>query len=191
MNAHAIGTVGRDRHVEDRVRADVVGISLPQRGVFGQFDDAVVILAQTQLARGTHHAVRFDTANRALAQFHAIGRNHSAGQAQHADQPRARIGRAADDLKRAAIAQIDRQNLKLVGLRVLLRRQHAGDAELLERRRSIGHAFDFQAQRGQLLGNFNGARLGVEQGLEPRKGKLHGRTPTPAERVGTSSAANP
>jgi hypothetical protein len=48
-----------------------------------------------------HHAVRFDAADRrGFLSVHAGAGHDRAGQAEHAHQPRARIGRAADDLQR-------------------------------------------------------------------------------------------
>jgi hypothetical protein len=77
-----------------------------------------MLLAQLQLARRAHHAVRFDSAHRAILSVMPIGRHHRAGLVPSTPtSPGARIGRAADDGQHL-LAGIDRQHLQLVGLRM-------------------------------------------------------------------------
>ena len=156
-----------------------------------QFDDPAVIVAQFQLARGAHHAVGFDTADRALLQLEAAGRNDRTRHAEYADQAGAGIGRAADDLQRIAFAGIDGQHLQLVGIGMALCGQHLGDAETGQAVSGIFNPFDFQADGVQLGGNLLDRSFGFEVVLEPGQRELHARAPTPAERVGTSSGEKP
>ena len=58
-DASRVGTVRRHRDVDDGiVEPGVVGVSHADRRVVGQFDDAVVILAELELGRRAEHAVR-------------------------------------------------------------------------------------------------------------------------------------
>ena len=188
-HAHAILPVGRDRNVDHRiVELRIIGEFRANPRIAGQLYDALMILAQLQLAGRTHHAVRFDAANRRLAQHHAVGGHRRALDTEHADKARARIGRAADDLKRA-VPGIDGQHLQLVRLRMRIGGQHLGDEEAVELFRRILDAFDLKAdviQRGE---NLVEVRLGFQMLLEPAQRELH--APTPPESVGISSAEKP
>ena len=131
VDAHAILPVGRDRHVDDRiVQPGIVGIGGADRCVLGQFDDAVMAFADLQLARRTHHAVRFDTADRRDLQRHVEAGDIGTRRAEHTDQPGACVGRTADDLHRT-VTGINAQHLQLVRLRVTLGGKDARDAERL------------------------------------------------------------
>ena len=188
-HAHAILPVGRHRDFDDGiVQPGIIGKGRADRRILGQFDDAVMILAQLQLARGAHHAVGFDTADRRDTQHHAIGRHRRAGKAEHADQARTRIGRTADDLQRA-IPSIDGQNLQLVGLRMRRSRQHARNFEAAQLLCRIFDAFDLKADVGERHEQFieRGGRLKMI--LEPGQSELH--APTPPDKVGASSAEKP
>ena len=172
------------------VEPGIVGERRADRRIGGQFDDAVMVVAELELARRAHHAVRFDAADRRDLELHAVGRDDRAGRAEHADQSGARIGRAAHDLQRHAVAGIDRQHLQLVGLRVALGGQHAArrvnPAKLLAR---IVDAFDLEPDARQRLDDRVEIGVGVEMLLEPAKRELH--APTPPLSVGTSSAEKP
>ena len=149
-HAHAILPVGGDRHVDDRiVEARPFGIDLTDRRIGGQFDDAVMIVAQFQLTRGAHHAVRFDAADRRDLQHHAVRRHGCPGHAEHADEAGTRVGRAAHNLERAPSVHIgtgiDRQHLELVRLRMPLGSQHLCDAEGGELLARVLDPFDLEA----------------------------------------------
>ena len=189
-HAHAILPVGRDRHVDQRiVEPGPVRIDLTDRRVGREFDDAVMVVAQLQLACRTHHAVGFDAADRGLLEHHAVGWHHRAFQTEDADQARAGIGRAAHDLQGLAVAMIDGQHLQFVGLRMLVGGQHPGDLEPGELFGRIFDAVYLQADGIQRLEDGGKVRIGVEMRLEPAQGELH--APTPPLSVGTSSAEKP
>ena len=139
VKPHAIRPVGGDRHIEHRIAALIIGETLPDRRIAGQFKDPVVLIAQLQLADRTHHAVRFDPADCADLQFKPAARNHRAGQAEHADHAGAGIGRAADHLQRRTGPGIDAEHLQLVSIGVALRADHPRDAKTCE---PIGGVFD-------------------------------------------------
>ena len=173
INAHAVRTVGRDRHVEHRIRAVIIGEIGADRRIGRQLDDPVVIVTQLQFAGGAHHAVAFDPADRALFQLEPAGGNDRTGKAQHADQTRAGIGRAANDLQRIAIAGIDREDLQLVGIGVALGGQHLGDLEPGELGGGILDPFHFKPHGVELGRNLLNRSRGVEVVLKPGKRELH------------------
>ena len=71
--AHAVLPVGGDRHIQDSiVEPRPIGIDLPDRRIGWQLDDAIMVIAQFELGNRTHHAVRFDAANRCDLQHHAV-----------------------------------------------------------------------------------------------------------------------
>ena len=181
--------IGGDGDIDNRVvHLRIIGKACADRGVGGQFDDAIMVVAKLQLARGAHHPVGFDAANGCFLQNHAICGNNSAFKAEDADQPGARIGRAAHDLHRA-IACIDCQDLKLVCLRMPLCRQHLGDAETTQLFSWVLNPFNFQPNTVERIGHAMNIGIGIEVILQPGQGELH--APTPPLSVGTSRAANP
>ena len=195
FHPHAIGPVGGDRHLDDRAGAAILGEGGADRRIAGQLDDPVMLLAQLQLADRAHHAVALDAADRALAQRHAIGRHHRAGQAQHALDPGAGVGRAAHHLHRRTAVHIragdDAQHLQLVGIGMRRGAHHLGDAEARQPLGRIVDPLDLQPDRVQRRGDLGQCGLGVEEGAQPFDRNLHARAPTPAESVGWSKAEKP
>ena len=62
---HAILAVGGDRNVEHTIiEPGEIGEARPHRRIGIKLDNPVMIIAQLQFARRTHHAVRFDPADR-------------------------------------------------------------------------------------------------------------------------------
>ena len=156
--------------------------------VCGQFDDAVVILAEFQFASRAHHTVGYDTPNLGDLQRDIAAGHIGAGGTEHADQPRARIGGAADDLHRA-VAGIDGEDLQLVRLRMALGGEDFCDAECGKLLAGILDAFDLEADAGERLDDLIERGGRVEMLAEPVEGEFH--APTPPDKVGTSSAEKP
>ena len=153
-HAHAILPIGGDRHVDHRiVEARIIGVGRANRRVLGQFDDPVMPLADLQLARRTHHAVRIDPAHRAHRQRHVEPRHIGPRRPEHADQPGPRIGRAAHHLQRP-LAGIDRQHLQLVRIGMRRRAQHLRHREGLKLLARIVDALDLEADARQRLDDF-------------------------------------
>ena len=188
---HAVLAVGGDRNIEHRVAALIVRKGHADRRIGWQLEDAVVLVAQFQLAHRTHHAVRRDPADCADFQFEAAAGHNRPGGAEHADHPRARIGRAADDLQRLAITRIDAEHLQLIGIGVAFGADHARHGKPGEAIGGVFQSFDLKPDRVEPCGNFRRARRSVEVLLEPAKRELHAAVPTPADRVGTSNGEKP
>ena len=200
INAHAIGPVGRNRHLQHRIGPMIIGKRHTHRGILGQLDDALVcpriVKRQLQLARRAHHAVGGNPAHGGNLQHHAIGRHHRARRPQHADQPRPRIGRPAHHLQRLAISSVYGQHLQLVGIGMRPGGQDLRHAKASQLGGGILDPLHLQPNGVQLGGNRLHRGVGIEVVLQPRERELHATTPpattpTPAERVGTSSAEKP
>src|SRR5690606_10551526 len=101
-----------------------------------------------QLPLGAHHAVAFDAADLAYGKSHARTRDVGAGLGEGADQARARIRRAADDLDELARAVIYAQHAQAVRVRMLLGADDLGDNERLQLGLVVD-GFDLQPDHGQ------------------------------------------
>ena len=150
-----------------------------------------MLVTQLELAHRTHHAVGFDAADRALAQFHAVGWNHRTGQTKNAFHAGSRVRRTAHHLKRIAFPRVDAQHLQLVGIGVLGRGQHFGDPEACELVCRVFDPFDFMSDAIECCGYLGNRGIGVEEVLQPFERELHAFAPTPAERVGWSKGEKP
>ncbi len=173
IDAHAVRPVRRDRHVEDRIGAVIIGKGGAHRRIGRKLDDPVVIVAQFELAGRAHHAVALNAADRALLELEPAGWNHCTRQAEHADQAGTGIGRAANDLQRRTVSGIDSQHLQLVGIGVALGGQYLGDLESGELGGGILGPFDLKPDGVELGRNLLDRSRGVEVVLEPGKRELH------------------
>ena len=103
-DGEAVGAVRGDLQVEHGVgETGVLGERDAHRGIFGQDHDAVVVAAQTKLARGAVHAEAGDAAKLGLLDLHVAGqlRAHHGGDDMVA---LVEILGAADDLQRLGVA---------------------------------------------------------------------------------------
>ena len=132
-----------------------------------------MVVAEAHLARREHHRLGLHAADFADLQRDAGAGDELAGQRGDADQPGARIRRAADDGAFDAIADIDAQLAQAVGVGVLGGLDDAGDAEVGERRAAILDAFDFEADGVEGAGDLIDAGVGVEMVAQPGEGELH------------------
>ena len=188
-HAHAILAIGRDRDIEHRIVEPGIGRERrADRRVARELDDPGMILAKLELACRAHHPAALDPADRRDLQGHVAAGDIGAGRSEHAEHSGARVGRSAHDLNRP-LARVDGQHLQLVGLRMLVRGQHARDLERCQRLRRVRQLLDLEPDIGQLLGEVLRRSIGLQMLLEPRQREFH--APTPPDSVGTSSARNP
>ena len=187
VKPHAIGPVGVDRHIEHRIGLRIIGKARANGRIGGEFDNPVMIVTQLQLARRTHHAVAFYPAHGSDLEHHAVRRNHRAGQAQHADEARARIGCAADDGERQAPvdlgACIDSEHLQLVRIGMAAGGEHPGYAETGELVRRVFDPLNLKPHGVKLGGNLRHTRIGFEEIFEPGKRELHNAAPTARKKI--------
>ena len=115
--------------------------------------------------------------------------NEGAGRREHALHAGARIGRAAHDLDRFAVADVDHADAQAIGVRMLLGRDHRGDHERLEQAGLVLDALDLEPDHGELVDDRGERLVGVEMLFQPGQGEFHGLNP-PAS-VGKSSGRKP
>ena len=189
-HAHAILPVWRDVDVEHWVvEAGVRDECRSDRCIGWQLDNPAMVVAKLELTRRAHHAVAFDPADRRDLQRQVAAGDVRTRRSEHAEQSGAGVGRSAHHLDLFAGARIDGQHLKLVGLRMLLRGQHLGDAKWRQRYGPVADLLHLQPDGGKLVGDLLSRSICVEVVLQPFQREFH--APTPPDSVGTSSARNP
>ena len=176
-HAQRIGTVRGDLDVDHRIDrlgamlGQPVGEPLADLAV-RELDDAVMLVAQLQLAFRTHHPVAFHAADLADAQRHVDAGHIIAGLGQHDRDPRAGIRRAADDGLLALVGQ-HIADPQLVGIGVLFGVQNAGQREGGQLGRGVHDLLDLEAQIGQRLGDLVHIGRGIEMVFQPGEGEFH------------------
>ncbi len=165
-----LGVIDLDQRIVEPGPLRVVGAD---RRILGQFDDAFVIVRKLQLEFRHQHAAALYAANGADLQGHVLARNVSARRHEHAFHAGARIGRAAYHLDRCARANVDHADPQPIGVRMLLRLDHAGDDEGRERFASVLDALDLKPDHGELVENLAERLIGIEVLFQPRQGEFH------------------
>ncbi len=152
--AETIRTVRRHSDLDHRiVEPEQRRERLADRRVLGEVDDAVVLVGETHLALGHHHALRGLTPDLACLENDARAGRHGAFPGEHADHTGTRIRGSADDLHQLAVAGIDLEYAQLVGVRVLSSLDHLGGDEGRERLGAVLDGLDLKADLGQRLGD--------------------------------------
>ena len=113
-----------------RGRASTSGV--PGSSSVLEHHDPRVVAAELELALGEDHPVRRLAAELGLAQ-RLVGPGQQGARERHGHRrARAEVPRAADDLARLALPDVDAAELKPVGVRVLPRLDDAADTEEAE-----------------------------------------------------------
>ena len=148
-----------------------------------------MLVGNSHFARGDEHAAALDPADRADLEIEAGAGDMRARPREHRHHAGTRVGRAAHDLHRLAVAGLDHADFQLVGVRMLLGGDDARDREGRELLRLVLDALDFEADHGELVDDLIERSVGVEMLLQPGEGELHSLSP-PAS-VGKSSGRKP
>ena len=90
--------------------------------------------------------------------------------AEHPDKSDTRVGRAAHDLNRIAVAGIHLEHAQPVCIRMLFGFQHLRDPERLEPVGAVGNFLDLQPDHRQTFDDLFQAGIGFQVLLEPGKG---------------------
>ncbi len=168
-----IAAIGGDADFDHRiVQPGPMGIGGADRRIFRQLDDAVMILAEPELACGDQHAFGFDAADFAHLQGDAGARHVGAGRRKYHFQPGARIRRTAHHGK-LGVAGIHAAGAQPVGIRVLHRLDDLGDDERGQRRGAVLDAFHLQPDGGEGGDDLIERGLGLQPGFQPGKSELH------------------
>ena len=189
VDAQAIGAVGRDRDIEQRVvQAHELGEGRAHRGFGVELDDPFVLVAHAHLALGAKHPATLDAPDLRLLEDYAGAGDGGAGRREDALHAGPRVGRAAHhlDLLRA---RIDHAEPELVGVRMLLRLDHVGHGEGREIVAGAADLLHLEPDRGELGRELVERRIRLQMRLQPGEGELHALSP--AARLGTSKGAKP
>ena len=100
-----------------------------------ELHDAVVLVAERELARRAEHAVGDRAANLALLNLEAAGQ-HRARQRERIQLSRGDVGRAAHDVEQRAGARVDLRDVQMVGVRMRRFLDDARDDDRREIRRA-------------------------------------------------------
>ena len=179
-DAQRVGAVGGDLDLDDRVDlfgrigGQPVGEAVPDLAR-GQLDDAVVFVAEFQLAFRGHHPVALDAADLADAQRRVDAGHVVAGLGEHDGDPRPRIRRAADDLLFALVGH-DPADPQPVGVGVLFGVGDLGQRERGQAGGGVVDVLDLEPEIGQGVGDLGDGGRGVEVVTEPGEGEFHSRT---------------
>ena len=182
VHAEAIAAVGRHLDLDNRiVEAERLGGGDAGLRFGRQVDDAVMIVAELELAHRAEHAVALLAADLADLEVHVGAGDVAARRGEHGLHARARVGRAAHDLHDSR-AGIDLADAQAIGVGMLHGLDHVAHDEALQGLGRIGDALDFEAEHGQRIAHFGEARVGLDMLLEPGKRELHRATPSSAEK---------
>ena len=177
-----IHTVGREPHLDQVVvlDAEVVPGRRTRHGIGGKLHDPVVRGSDAQFVLGTEHAERLHAADLAAFDLEflvaAAGVEHRAHRGAEHFQPRAAVGGAADDLQRLARADVDRGDMQVVGIGMILTGEHL--AHHHARKAALDgldllKALDLESDVGQYPGNLFGPEIGVDVAFEPVIRNIH------------------
>ena len=119
-----------------------------------------MLVAQLHLALGAHHAKALNTADLANTNGGVNARDIYARRRHDDRNARARIRRAADNL-RHTIRGLHLTDPQLIRIRMLFRLDHLANRESRQLSRWIFNPFHFQTQVGQSIGDLIQARLGL------------------------------
>ncbi len=176
--AGAIGTVGRQLDLDDRVvEAHDVDVAFADLACvrIAQIDYPVMVVGQLHLALGAQHAVGIDAADRPFLERDTGAGNIGADGGKHADHASAAIGSAAYHLDRGlAGGNLNLGDLQLVCVRVLLGVQHPRDGEGRQLPGGVLDAFDLEADRRQPGCQLIERSGGIEVVAQPGESEFHG-----------------
>ena len=130
---HRVGTVRRQADLEQVVvlQLEIVAGRRTGRHVLRQHDNSVVGRADAYFVLGAEHAQRLDAAYLAFLDFESV--LLSRGIKRRIDRrddhflSGGHVRGAADDLSRRAVAQIDRRDMQLIGIGMLLACKYVAD----------------------------------------------------------------
>ncbi len=126
FDAHGVGPVRRDREIEhDVVEPEDLAHVGAERRVGRQREDAVVVVAETELARRAQHAFGDDPADLAAFDLEVAGQHRADARERH-DHPGLDVRRAAHD-PQLTVAEIDVGEPDPIGVGVRDDVEDAGD----------------------------------------------------------------
>ncbi len=167
-HAQTITTIRRDRNINHRI----IQTAIFRKGhadwrVFGQVDNAIMVITQAHFPLGTQHAIGFFAPDHARLQIHTGARNMAARGRKNALHPGSRIGRATDNLNHVASARFHHADAQSIRIGMLFRFTHIGNGKRPQLRSRIINPFKLQTQRGQRIGDLRQRRIGFKMIFQP------------------------
>ena len=148
------------------VQAGPFGIRGADGRIVRQVHDPGMVLAQPHLPQAEQHAGALDAADFADLEGDAAARDEAARGCEHREHPGPRVRRPAHD-GHHAVAGVHLAGAQAVGVGVLHRLDHAGDAERGQRGAGVLDALQLKADGGQAVGDGVQAGAGVQVGAQP------------------------
>ena len=171
-DSHRVGTVGRDGEVEhDVVESEHLAHVGAERRVGGQRDDAVVVVAEPELARRAQHSLGDDTANLAAFDLEVAGQ-HRADLRERHDHSRFDVGRAAHDAQLTG-AELDVGQANAIGIGVRNDIEDASNDDTVDVASGLVDGLDFQAELVERVGDVAGRGRDRRELADPREGRAH------------------
>ena len=133
-----------------------------------------MIVGNLQFELRDQHAAAFDAADGADGERHVLARDKGAGRHEYADHAGARIGRAANDLGRVAVAGVDQADAQPVGIGMLFGLDDTRDDVGREQLALVLDALDLESDHRETAHDVVKRGIGVEMLLEPGEGEFHG-----------------
>ena len=128
-----------------------------------------MLFADAEFAGGAEHAHGHDAAQLGLLDLE-VARQDGADRGAGDLDAGAHVRGAADDLSRRAVAQIDRRDMQLIGIGMLLACKYVADDHSCESspdRFRLFECLDFQPDVGQNSGGLLGVEVGFDILFEP------------------------
>ena len=150
-----VGAVRGDFDFEHGVDFEVAVYGGADWGVGGEDHEAIGIVAEADFAAGAHHALTEAAAQGAFFDFKAAGEDGS-GEGDGDFVARLEVFCAADDLAGGAGAIVDLTKAEAVGVRVGDKGEHFTDDQKIGADAALGDAFDFDAGKGEEVGELGG-----------------------------------
>ena len=175
QDGQAVRAVGRDFGVQDGV-SQILRERRADGGVRVENEDAVMIVAKTELQRRADHPARFDAADAGalerlgFAGARAEERRALAGEGDFL--PRRHVRRAADDRLRSPAADVHRDQPQTVGVRMRLDAQRLAHDDLIgvPVRANDAHLADFDSRHRELMRQLMRRIRRGDVFFEPREG---------------------
>ena len=180
--AKEVGTVGRDVEDETGIRQrHGLEQRRARRGVGGKLPEALMVVAESQLARGAKHPLGDFTAQLALLDAKAAGQRGTYRR-EGIPPPRGDIGRAADDMAPGPRAVVHDADPEPIGIGMLHCRFDEADDDVPQLGMERLDGVSRRAEGAQPVRDFGGVERAAEELREPVDGDVHGRPPASCAR---------
>ena len=172
-----IPAIGGDRDIDDRIVEPCPrGVGDANRRVVRQLDDAGMVLAEAHFTRRQQHPGAFHAADLAYFQRDAGAWDVAVGWGEYRLHTGAGVRRAANHRKDTA-AGIHLAGAQAIGVGVLHRLDHVGDAERRQNSAAVLDAFELQPDLRQGVRDFDQGGAGFQVRLQPGQREFHRSDP--------------